>query len=244
MKKNTQIIFLLLIILTVSNSAIAQVKTEDRPNSNYQIRKLTVSGTGVEKIPSSLAQIQIGVEAQGATANEVQKEVSKRSNSVTTFLKSKQVDKLQTTGFNLNPRYQYTNGAQKMIGYQASNRVSFQVPVQETGAIMDEVVKAGATQIDSIIFSASEIEINEARKSAIRKANTDAKEQASVVLENLGFSIKEIINIQVNNTETNYPRPVNVSMSEFSEMADVGASTPIEAGEQAIRANVTFEISY
>lgn len=213
-----------------------------QPTQERMLRTLTVTGQGNEKIPSTLALVQLGVEAQGKTAQQVQQEVAKRSSAVVALLKSRSVDKLQTTGINLNPQYNYDNGKQTLTGYQASNIVSFRVPTGQAGVIMDDAVKAGASKIDSVSFAATDQAISDAQKVALRKATQDAQEQAKAVLSALGFAPKDIIRIQVNGANTPTPRPY--SMALMAKSADSAASTPVEAGEQSVQASVTLQISY
>jgi len=84
-------------------------------------RTLTVSGRGVESIPTTLSEVSLGVEIQGKTAQEVQHEAARRSSAVVALLKSRNVEKLQTTGIRLNPVYSYNNNVQRITGYAASN---------------------------------------------------------------------------------------------------------------------------
>lgn len=207
------------------------------------LRTLTVTGQGIEKIPSTVAQVQLGVEAQGKTAQQVQQEVARRSSAVVALLKSRNVDKLQTTGINLNPQYNYDNGKQTLTGYQASNTVSFRVPTGQAGVIMDDAVKAGASKIDSVSFAATDQAIADAQKVALRKATQDAQEQAKAVLSALGFSLKDIVSIQVNGANTPTPTPYPIRALAMAKSADA-VSTPVEAGEQSVQASVTLQISY
>ncbi|WP_353931735.1 SIMPL domain-containing protein [Okeanomitos corallinicola TIOX110] len=205
-------------------------------------RTLTVSGTGIERIPTSLSQINLGVEVQGKTAQEVQKEVARRSSAVVDFLKSRNVDKLQTTGVRLNPVYSYTNNVQKITGYAASNTVNFRFPTDQVGTLLDETVKIGATQINGISFIATDEAISNAQKQALKKATQDAKEQAEAVLSSLGLQSQEIVSIQINNASA--PPPPMLQRAEFAKANLADASTPVVGGEQEVQASVTLQISY
>lgn len=152
--------------LMVPNPVLAQEKI---------MRTLTVTGRGTEMAATSLAQIRLGVEAQGKTANEVQQEVARRSNSVVTLLKARNVERLETTGINLSPTYRYDSGTQTLTGYTASNIVSFRIATEKAGSVLDEAVKAGATRIDSVSFVASDAAIATAHKAALRKATQNAQ---------------------------------------------------------------------
>jgi uncharacterized protein len=204
------------------------------------LKTLTVTGQGVENIQTTLATINLGVEVQGKSADSVQQEVARRSNAVVNFLKSRQVDKLQTTGISLNAEYQYTDNRQTLVGYQGRNIVSFETSIEQAGALMDEAVKAGASRIDGVSFMATEDAIATAQKAALKTATQDAQVQAKVVLESLGFTPKEIVGIQVNGASP--PQPLSKQLSRDTALA--AEAQPVIGGEQEVQSSVTLQISY
>ena len=205
-------------------------------------RTLTVSGRGVETISTTLSQVSLGVEVQGKTPQDVQKEAARRSSAVITLLKKRNVQKLTTTGITLNPIYSYNNNIQRITGYTANNTVSFRIPTDGTGILLDDAVKAGATQINGVSFIASDEAIANAQKQALKKATQDAQEQAKAVLSSLGLEQKEIISVQINGATP--PPPPMPYRADVAKMALTQASTPIVAGEQEVQASVTLQISY
>ncbi|MBW4612075.1 MAG: SIMPL domain-containing protein [Desmonostoc vinosum HA7617-LM4] len=205
-------------------------------------RTLTVSGRGVETIPTTLSQVSLGVEVQGKTAQEVQQEAARRSSAVVAFLKSQNVEKLQTTGIQLNPVYSYTNNVQRITGYAASNTVSFRVATEKAGTLLDQAVKAGASQINGISFIASDEAIAIAQKQALKEATQDAQQQANAVFSALGLNSKEVVSIQINNASLP-PAPVQLR-AEAAKLSSADVSTPIVGGEQQVEASVTLQISY
>lgn len=219
--------------LTMFRPAIAQERS---------VRTLTVTGQGEEMIQTTLAQISLGVEVQADTAVEAQQEAAQRSSAVVDFLRSRNVSKLETTGINLNPRYNYANNEQQLIGYTASNTVSFQVPTDEAGSLIDEAVRTGATQISGVSFVAEDEAIAEAESVALREATEEAQRQADVVLQALGLSRQEVIGIQINGASSPTPPPIpyRAALADAAE----AASSPVIGGEQAVTASVTLEIRY
>ncbi len=204
---------------------------------------LTVTGQGNERIKATLAHVSLGVEAQGATAAAVQEKVASQSTSVVNFLKSKSVDRLQTSSINLSPNYRYDNGKQTLIGYIASNSVTFQVPASKMSEILDGGVKAGSTRVDSLSFTATDDELKQAQQVALKKATQDAQAQADSVLSALSFTRKEIVGIQINGASA--PPPVMKTVQLAGRLAvDVAPATPVESGEQEINASVTLQIRY
>ena len=220
-----------LLSLMMTNSAIAQEKL---------LRTLTVTGRGVERISTTAAEVQLGVEIQGQSATSVQQEVAKRSSAVVELLRSRNVEKLQTTGIRLNPIYSYENQVQRLTGYSAVNTVSFRTSTEQTGKLLDDAVKVGATRIEGVSFTASDSAIATAQKQALRQATQDAQQQADAVLSSLNLTRKDIVNIQVNDTTSPPPMPV-LERSAFSSKA---ADTPVVGGEQQVQASVTLQISY
>ena len=206
------------------------------------LRTLTVSGRGVESIPTTLTQVSLGVEVQGKTAQEVQQEVARRSSDVVALLRSRNVEKLQTTGISLNPIYSYNNNVQRLTGYSATNIVSFRLDTERVGTLLDEAVKAGATRIDGISFVASDSAIAAAQQQALREATQDAQQQANAVLSVLNLTPREVVSIQVNGS-TSPPQPIPLYRAQAAA-ADRAVSTPVVGGEQDLEASVTLQITY
>ncbi|SRR5579883_497614 len=222
-----------LLSLAFANPVLAQEK---------MLRTLTVTGRGTEMVATTITQVRLGVEAQGKTANDVQQEVARRSNAVVNLLKSRQVDKLETTGISLSPTYQYDNGKQTLTGYTASNIVSFRIPTQKAGTLLDDAVQAGASRIDGVSFVATDEAIAATQKAALREATQDAQSQADAVFSALNLTKGQIVSIQVNGASTPPPRPV--LRGEFLDAKAAAAPTPVIGGEQEVQASVTLEISY
>ncbi len=206
------------------------------------LRTLTVSGRGVEKIPTTLSQISLSVVVQEKTAQSAQQEAARRSSAVVALLKDRNVEKLQTTGIRLNPIYSYTNNVQRITGYAANNTVSFRIATDKAGTLLDEAVKVGATQINRVSFIASDQAIASAQKQALRQATQEAQQQANAVLSTLGLQAKEVVSIQINGASA--PPPMMLQRAEVAKLSSDDASTPVIGGEQEIEASVTLQISY
>ncbi|NEQ26439.1 MAG: SIMPL domain-containing protein [Microcoleus sp. SIO2G3] len=223
--------------LTVTLPAYAQQATEQI------MRTITVTGQGSEDIPTTITQVQLGVEVQGRTAEEVQQEAARRSSAVVQLLRSRNVQKLQTTGINLSPVYSYENNRQRLTGYTATNTVSFEIATEQAGTILDDAVNAGASRIDGVSFVASDEAIATARQQALREATQEARQQAQAVLESLNLREQEIVGIQVNGASAPPPPPVPyAALAQRAEAAD--ATTPVVGGEQEVQASVTLQIRY
>lgn len=219
--------------LTALNPAMAE--TQD-------LRSLTVTGQGVTRIPTTLTQVQLGVEIQGKNAAEVQQEVARRTAAIVDFLRSRNVERLQTTGINLQPNYDYSNRDRRLVGYIGNNTVSFRLKTEAVGLLLDQAVNQGATRIDGVSFTATDEAIAAAQKDALRQATQDAQQQADAVLKYLNFGAKDVISIQINNAVPPQPRLMKAEAIRAVDSAP--SPTPVIGGEQEVRALVTLEISY
>jgi uncharacterized protein len=206
-------------------------------------RTLTASGRGVVTIPTTLSQIRLAIEVSAKTPTQAQQEAARRSIGVINYLKTQQLEKLQTTGINLSPSYTYPpNGNPQLTGYTASNSISFRVTTDRAGAILDAAVKNGATRIDGVSFVASEQAIATAQLQALKQATQDAQRQADTVLETLNFKRKEVIGVQINSAST--PAPVPFAQDAMQSRSVAAPATPIIGGEQQVEAAVTLDIRY
>ena len=224
-----------LLTLTFSNPVLAQEKL---------LRTLTVSGRGVERIPTTLTEVRLGVEVQGKTAQEVQQEAARRSSAVVALLRSRNVERLETTGISLNPVYSYNNNVQRLTGYSATNTVSFRLNTEQTGTLLDDAVKAGATRIDGVSFVAADAAIATAQQQALREATQDAQQQARTVLSTLELTPKEVVSIQVNAANPPQPPMPLYDRAAQQSLESRATPTPVIGGEQQVEASVTLQISY
>lgn len=220
------------------------VAQEPRQVPSQLMRTVTVTGRGMESIPATIAQVSLGVEAQGKTAQEVQQEVARRSTAVVELLRSRNVEKLQTTGIRLNPNYSYQDNVQRLVGYTAVNTVSFRIDTDRVGNLLDEAVKAGATRIDGISFVATDSAIATAQEQALQKATQDAQRQADAVLRTLNLTRQEVVNIQVNGAVAPPPPPIPLAAAPPTDKAENRFSLPVIGGEQQVEASVTLQIRY
>jgi uncharacterized protein YggE len=242
--KGLSLIFLSGLIFILGGSLLNNGLTPTALAQNSSARSLTVTGQGTESIATTLTEVRLGVEVEGATASQVQEEVARRSSAVVELLRSRNVEKLETTGIRLQPQYNYNDGQRRLRGYQAVNLVSFRIPTEDVGNLLDEAVQAGATRIDAVSFTATDSAIAQAQKEALRSATLDAKAQAEAVLGALNLRSEAVINIQINNANP----PIMPRAETFRTQAETAASSapssPVVGGEQEIEARVTLQIRY
>jgi uncharacterized protein len=206
--------------------------------SGFYMGTLTVTGVGVENVPTTIVQVRLGVEVQGRTASRVQQLTAQRSAAVVAFLQSQTVDQLETTGISLQPTMASESDRPQTNGFTGTNLVSFRTTFEAVGALLDKAVDVGATRIDRVEWRATDEAIQQARQSALQQATQDALTQARAVLDGLKFSQGEILSIEVG----------GAGGGEFhlhaGLSAPLGSVTPVLQGEQPVEARVTLQIRY
>lgn len=231
-----------LTVLSLTFGMVSFAVIEPVYAQEQRARTLTVNGQATIDIPTSLTQVSLGIEVQGSKAEEVQQEMARRSETLIALLRSRNVEKLQTTGVNLYPLYNNDGNSPRITGYTASNIVSFRLATDRAGSLIDEAVSAGATRIDGISFVANDEDIETARQQALRAATQDAQSQADTVLAALNLTRREIVNVQVS-ASTPAPQPVIMGALE-TRGAAFDATTALVGGNQQVYAYVTLVIGY
>jgi uncharacterized protein YggE len=199
-------------------------------------RTITVSATGTAEAEPDQARITSGVSTEATSAREALTRNSADMSRVISELKSKGVDArdIQTASFNVEPVYEYPKeGGQPSIrGYRVSNQVVVLVrDLNKLGEVLDNIVSAGANQIQGLVFEVSKAETlkDDARKEAIGNALRRAKLLAAAA----GAEIGPVIQIS-EEYSSNAPMPAAAPRFAKAEM-----SVPIERGTSTLEARVT-----
>lgn len=204
---------------------------------------LEVTGQGEVTVPTTLTEVQLGIEVQGETATEVQEQVAERSTAVVDVLQNLGAQELQTTSIQLNPVFSFENGTQTLTGFRGINTLQFELPTERAGAAIDTAIQAGANVIQNISFTASDEALQQARLQVLSEAVKDAQAQAGAVFNTLQLTPGEIINIDINSANNPSPSPLLFNVAEDRALT-AGATTPIIGSPETIEASVSLDILY
>jgi len=197
--------------------------------------QVVTSGQGEVRVAPDRATVSVGVQTRALTAAEASATNARRQKAVIDAVKGKGVlvDMITTTGFNVQPEFKYEKaGAPPTIaGYLVSNTVVVELQrVDLTGAVIDAAIGAGANQVNSLAFFIANPD--SARRVALAIAVGRAKGDAEVAARAAGGMLGGIIELTATDNEVPMPRPVMYRM----QAAEAG--TPVEAGQQSVRASV------
>jgi len=142
---------------------------------------------------------------------------------------------IRTTSFNLREDVDWVNGKRVPRGYLVSNVIEVRVDALENlGALLDEVVQAGATSVGGIRFDLKDRD--GAEREALRLAVADARARAEAAVSGAGVRIVRVQTIDEQGA-SEIPRPIPMMRMEAAMAADA-PQTPVAAGEIEIQATV------
>lgn len=192
-------------------------------------------------VAPDIATIGAGVTTEAPTATEALRQNSAEMTRVVARLKALGIaDKdIQTTGINLNARYDYDQASQRTVfrGYQASNRVSVILrKIDRAGEVLDALVAAGANDLSGPSFS---IENDEAAKDAARKRAIErAQARVKAYAEMFGYDGARVLYIS-ESIEGRGPMP-EMAMMKVSD-GIVAAAPPVQPGMVSTGISMSFK---
>lgn len=199
-------------------------------------RTITVSATGTVEAEPDQARITSGVTTEATSAREALSGNSDAMSKVIAELKAKGIDAkdIQTASFNVEPIIDYAKDGQppKTRGYRVSNQVVVLVrDLGQLGAVLDNVITAGANQVQGLSFEVSKADAlkDEARTEAVANALRRAKLLAAAA----GAEVGQVLQIS-EEVSSNTPVPYAAPRFAKAEM-----SVPIERGTSTLEARVT-----
>jgi hypothetical protein len=204
---------------------------------------IVTNGEGLVKRAPDRAWVTIGAESRARTAQEAQRLNIDAMTAVNERIKAAGIpaDAIQTTGYNLQPEFDYVNGKQTLRGYVARNQVQVRVDaLGKTGDVIAAAVGTGATNVSGVRFDLKDRETIE--REALRVAVQDARLRANAAATGAGVSIDRVIRVEEQREMIDGPRPMQMNMAMMRQES-ANTAVPIEAGEIEVRARVTLTVA-
>jgi len=200
----------------------------------------TVTGTGKISATPDIARVTVGIQENGPTVKAAQDNMNTVINTVSESIKKLGIDKkdIKTTNYSINPEYDYTDGKQKIIGYNAGTNLEIIVrQIDKANSVIDTATAAGANTVGGLVFDVEDKlkAENEARKLAFAEAKKKADEASKIA----GFTLGKMVNYQENFNDNQPPRAY---MMAAKQGADSSTPTELEPGSKEL--SVTVTLSY
>ena len=216
--------------------AMAQQATTSTSTS-AQPAQITTSARGEARVRPDRATINIGVQTRAASAAGAAEENATRTEAVLSALRRLGLtsEQLSTVDYSVYPEMQYNREGQepRVIGYTVRNSVRAELrQIAQVGAVIDAALGAGANTINSLSFSASNVD--EIRREALGNAMQKARSDAEALARAGGGTLGRLLEIAT--AELGPPIPMGAMARMDVAQA---APTPIEPGEQSVSAQVS-----
>jgi uncharacterized protein len=207
-------------------------------------RTIRVAGSGEFQAQPDEASIRVGVETFAPTAREAGEENARLMDALIRALTEAGVARndLRTSGYALHPEYtpQREPGMTepRIRGYRAVNQLSVRTrDLTRVGALIDVALGAGANRMHGVEFGLRDSSAAEAE--ALARAVARARASAETIAAALGVRLGAVLDASTTAT------PVQPFFRDERAMGmDVAAlqmaPTPIEPGEQTVRAMVSL----
>jgi uncharacterized protein len=201
-------------------------------------RTINVTGTGKVTLTPDIAYVSIGVHTEGKDAAEAVATNTSQAQKVVAALKAFKIDPkdIQTTNFSIYPQQQFDSvGKPQGITYVVDNTVYVTLrDINQLGALLDAVVKAGANSINSIQFDVADREaaFSEARKLAVENGQKQAEELATAA----GVKLGQVLSI--NSSSPSAPVPMYDYKVGVGGAAPAQSAVPVSTGQLIITLDV------
>jgi len=207
----------------------------------------TISSSGQSQIKAvpDVVGIYFSIENTANSAEEAKQKTDGIADSLITNLIKEGFERkeIQTQQYNVNPIYDWTNGKQKITGYQAVHSIRLEFPASETekiGRVLDIGVSSGAG-ISYINFELSVDKQNEYKVQALKQATEDARIKAEAIASGLNKKLGSIYSVSSSGFDY-YPWRMYDMISGANLAEAKTATADIQPSEQDINAYVT--VSY
>jgi uncharacterized protein YggE len=203
--------------------------------------RIAVPGHGAVRVAPDIADIRLGVITVRPTAAEARSAAASTMDGVLGALRGGGIDArdLRTNLLSLDAVRDYSDGSQRITGYQLANTVEATIrAIDTTGAVVDAALAAGATSLDGLTFRLDDP--TEALAEARRLAVADARHRAETLAAEAGVGLGPVVGIvEGGGFAPGPPRPVAM----FRAKAETDAATPVEAGTNELSVDVTVEFA-
>jgi uncharacterized protein YggE len=202
--------------------------------------QIMVSGVGETRVTPDRAIINIGVYSRATTAAAAARENARKQQAIIDTVRALGIprEQISTTQFNVHPEMRHIpqSGRSEITGYAVNNTVRIEIrQLDQVAAVIDAALSKGANQINSLDFLVSNAD--EPRRRALTQAIERARLDADAMARAAGGSLGALLELSTGYTAIPIPRREMAMAAAGRAQADV--ATPIEPGEEVIRAVVT-----
>ena len=196
---------------------------------------VTTHATARDRLPNTVADVSLGIDARARTLTEVQAALALGSTKLSAYLKAVAAERTRTQAVQIEPvldQAPQRGQPPGIVGYAGHIVVEFRFDADKVGPILTESLNQGANTIGGTTMRPREAELDAARQRLAAEATRMALAQARTVADAAGRKVGVIRSITVDGAAMpGGPRLM---------MARAAAPVAAEAGDSEITASVTL----
>jgi uncharacterized protein YggE len=242
-----------LLLLAMAATAMKEYKYIGR-DVNEQTT-ITVSGEGEAFAAPDIAMVSFAITQDAKTPADARKMVDESMKKIHDFLSTAGVAEkdIKTTGYNLNPKYEWQQrqivcitypcnqppGKQVLLGYTVTQSTEVKVRnLDNAGNVLGGLTDNGATDVSGLTFA---VENEDGVKATVREAAiAKAKVKAQQLAKDLGVTLVRIVSFSEGGNAPLYYAREGAAMKTMSLAADVSSVPDVSAGENKYTSSVTI----
>jgi len=232
--------FVSAVLSLLLGAAAVSLAQNPSPSPSPREPEITTTGRGEVRLVPDLAYVVVGVTTQSSSAIVTASENARRIAAIIGALRALGLSdqQVKTAGYSLTQVYEYPkNQEPRLKGFTARNTLRAEVRrTDDVGKVIDAAISAGATDVSSIQFTASNTE--EARRSALSDAVKQARNDADAMARAAGGSLGRLVSVASGGVW----QPGSFGFQTVmlaSSMSPAPPPTPIVPGELSVVAQVT-----
>ena len=204
--------------------------------------EIAATGRGEVRLAPDYAYATIGVRTQSSSAVETASQNAAKAAAVVASLRSLGLTQQQivTSGYALEQTYEYPkNGQPRLTGFVARNTIRAEVRrLDDLGKVIDAAVNAGATDVSSIQFLATNTD--DARRTALADAMKQARIDADVIARAAGGTLGRLLAVNFTSAQPILLRGAMLESVTLTAAAGgmPAMPTPVNPGELNVIAQV------
>ncbi len=216
--------------------------------SSSQPRILSTHAVAHRRLSNDVADVSVGIQAEGASMADVTGKLSTRSQTLLAYLKQQGADRVSTGQVSLEPKiYDPERGADRIVGYSASMTVTFRAAADKVSDLMAGALEQGGNTLGAVVFTTREEETAKAREELSAEATKDALAQADSVARAAGTHVVGVQQIVVDPENATLYNPRELPGADDRPvpfMAAMKRQEPIAtaAGDQDLSIEVAVQV--
>lgn len=234
-------VFLLFVMIFMATGDFSLDSFTVYQQDQEELRTITVSGEASDFVKTDMASVELVVVSEGENVQEVNTDNNEKMSDIVAALKKLGIEDkdIQTTGYNLRPRYNYDKSPATIEGYQLTQNLSVKIrDLDKIETVITTGTDNGANRINGLNFSVDNKDeyVSEVRELAVQKA----KDKASEIEDVVGIKLGDIIGYR--EIDNNSPQPP--VFYETMKASGSSVDMAIESGSQEIvsRIELIYEI--